>query len=113
MRILHNYDDRYNQWPHREHTSEYASGKPLNQPVGVSPCSNIAIWHQRMGRSVDEINTEYNLKAWFQFIPHLPIITTYREEIHRCINEGDDFIDDLRQSTPSVLEKRMKELRRG
>ena len=71
---------------------------------------DIVIWHQHMGKGVDEICAEYNLTP----ADVHAALTWYfdnREAIDRSISDSDDFVKMLRNTTPSVLEKRLKEMR--
>jgi uncharacterized protein (DUF433 family) len=84
--------------------------------VGGRPCiagrritvQNIAIWHERMGKSADEIATEYDLTladvyaALAYYFDHL-------EEITRDIEEDAAFVAALRARTPSKLKQRLQE----
>ena len=71
---------------------------------------NIAIWHERMGKSADEICAEYDLQL-AEVYAALAYYFDHREEIDRSIEESDLFVESLRQRTPSVLEQKLKNIR--
>ena len=94
---------------HIEQTPGVAGGKPRIAGHRIT-VQDIAIWHQRMGKSVEEICADYDL-GLADVHAALAYYFDHRDEIDRSIAEGDAFVDALRRSTPSVLEKRLKELR--
>jgi uncharacterized protein (DUF433 family) len=72
---------------------------------------DIAIWHVRLGKTVDEICAEYNLSL-AEVHAALAHYYDHQAEIERDANAGDAFLKALRNSTPSKLAKRLAE-RRG
>ena len=94
---------------HFEVTPGVAGGKPRIAGHRIT-VQDIAVWHQRMGKSVDEICSEYGL-GLADVHAALAYYFDHRDEIDRSISESDAFVAALRRSTPSVLEKRLKELR--
>lgn len=77
--------------------------------LGGKPCiagrriavEHIALWHERPGRSVDEIASEYDELA--DVYAALAYYFAHREEIDRSIREGEDHVRRLREQTPSPL----------
>ncbi len=59
--------------------------------------------HKRLGRSADEIATEYDLTLTDVYAA-LTYYFDHREEIDCSIEEGDAFVEVLRQQTPSKLD---------
>jgi hypothetical protein len=55
-----------------------------------------------MGRSADEIATEYDLKLADVYAA-LAYYFDHREEIDNSIQEGEAFAEALREQTPSKL----------
>ena len=94
---------------HIESTPGIAGGKPCIAGHRIT-VQDIAIWHQRLGRSVDEICTEHGL-GLAQVHAALAYYYDHREDIDRAIVSSKAFVQQLRQSTPSVLERRLKDLR--
>ena len=94
---------------HIERTPGIAGGKPRISGHRIT-VQDIAIWHQHMGRSVDEICVEYDL-GLAEVHAALAYYFDHREEIDRNIKESGEFVAALRRATSSVLERRLKELR--
>ena len=86
-----------------------AGGKPRISGHRIT-VRDIAIWHQRMGKTVEEICSDHDL-GLSEVHAALAYYFDHREDIDRDIDESEAFAATLRQSTPSVLEKKLKELR--
>ena len=71
---------------------------------------NIAIWYLRMGKSPEEIAGEYGL-GLADVHAALAYCFDNREVIDRRTEEDDAFVETLRNSTPSALERKLKNLR--
>lgn len=82
-------------------TPGVAGGKPhiVGHRITVQ---NIVIWHERMGLSADEIATEYNLTL-ADIYAALAYYYDHRGEVDASIQSDEDFIETLRQATPSKL----------
>ena len=82
--------------------------------LGGKPCiagrriavEHIAIWHERLGVSADEIAGEYDLELADVYAA-LAYYFAHREEIDRSIQEGGDFVRQLQERTPSLLEAKL------
>jgi uncharacterized protein (DUF433 family) len=72
---------------------------------------DIAIWHVKLGKTVDEICAEYDLSL-AEVHAALAHYYDHQADIDRDIGEGDAFVRALRDSSPSKLAKRLAE-RRG
>ena len=68
---------------------------------------DIAIWHLRLGKTVDEICAEYDLSL-AEVHAALAYYYDHQTEIQPQINEGDAFLKALRDSSPSKLAKRLE-----
>ena len=68
---------------------------------------NIAIWHERMGWSVDEICSQYELSLG-QVYAALSYYFEYREEIDQRIKASEENIESLRAENPSILEEKLR-----
>ncbi|MEQ1715976.1 MAG: DUF433 domain-containing protein [Hyphomicrobium sp.] len=86
-------------------------GKPRIAGRRIS-VEDIAIWHVRLGKSVDEICAEHNL-ALAEVHAALAHYYDHQAEIEGAIDAGDAFVKALRESTPSKLAQRMAERRGG
>ena len=71
---------------------------------------DIAIWHVRLGKTVDEICAEYDLSL-AEVHAALAHYYDHQAEIERNINEGNAVVKALRNSSPSKLAKRLAERR--
>jgi uncharacterized protein (DUF433 family) len=95
---------------HIEMTPGVVGGKPRIAGRRIT-VQNVAVWHERMGMSADEIASEYDLTL-ADVHAALAYYFDHREEIDRSIKEGEAFAEALRQRTPSKLAEKLKE-RRG
>ena len=84
-----------------EITPGITGGKPRITGTRIT-VQNIVIWHEMMGRSVDEIATEYDLSLSDIYIA-LAYYFEHKTEIDEAIKETDSFIRSLRQSIPTKL----------
>ena len=69
---------------------------------------DIAIWHVKLGKSVDEISADYDLSL-AEVHAALAYYYDHQAEIDRDITEGDAFVKALRKTSPSKLAKRLAE----
>ena len=67
---------------------------------------NIVIWHDRLGRSADEIATEYDLTLADVYAA-LAYYFDHREEVDDRMREGDAFVERLRAVTPSPVSDKL------
>jgi len=68
---------------------------------------NIAIWHERMGLSADEIASEYDLTL-SEVYAALAYYYDHRAEIDQSIRDERAFSEELRQMTPSKLPEKLR-----
>lgn len=85
-------------------------GKPRIAGRRIS-VEHIAIWHDYLGKTVDEICAEYDLSL-AEVHAALAYYYDHRIEIEQRIKETDAFVKALRASSPSILAQRLAE-RRG
>ena len=90
---------------HIEVTPGVAGGKPRISGRRIT-VQNIVIWHERMGKSADEIATEYDLKLADVFAA-LAYYFDHRAEIDASIRNAQAFVEALRESTPSKLGQKL------
>lgn len=82
--------------------------------LGGKPCvagrriavEHIAIWHERLGLSVDEIASEYELELADVYAA-LAYYFAHREEIDQSIQEGEDVVRQLREQSSSLLDEKL------
>lgn len=91
---------------HIEITTGVAGGKPRIAGRRIT-VQNIVVWHERMGRTADEICAEHDLTL-ADVHAALAYYFDHREAIDRSIDESDAFVQALRASMPSVLEQTLK-----
>lgn len=66
---------------------------------------DIAIWHERMGMSPDEIAATYPGITLADVHAALAYYHDHREQIDADIREGIEFAERLRAGAPSIFEK--------
>ncbi len=97
---------------HIEITPGISGGKPRIAGHRIT-VENIAIWHERMGKSADEIATEYDLTLADVYAA-LAYYFDHRAEIDQSIEESKVFVKTLRQQTFSKLSEKLREkMQRG
>jgi uncharacterized protein (DUF433 family) len=92
---------------HIEITPGIAGGKPRIAGHRIT-VQDIAIWHERLGKSADEIAAEYDLTLADVYAA-LTYYFDHQAEIDRAIAEGQAFAQALRQQTPSKVQQRLRE----
>jgi uncharacterized protein (DUF433 family) len=92
---------------HIESTPGIAGGKPRIAGHRIT-VQNIVIWHERMGKSADEIATEYDLTLADVYAA-LAYYFDHRSEIDRTIEESAAFVEALRKRSPSKLRQKLQE----
>ena len=96
---------------HIESTPGIAGGKPRITGHRIT-VQDIAMWHERMGKSADEICNEYGLTL-AEVYAALAFYYDHQAEMDRCIEEQETFVARQRQRTPSVLARKLKARRGG
>jgi uncharacterized protein (DUF433 family) len=67
--------------------------------------SDVAIWHERMGMSPDEIVSEYPTISLSDVHAALAYYFDHRDEVDRAIREGEEFAEKLRAGAPSIFDE--------
>lgn len=96
---------------HIEITPGIVGGKPHVAGHRIT-VHNIAVWHERLGKSADEIATEYDLTLADVYAA-LAYYFDHREEIDLEIEESQVFVEALRQSTHSKVKQKLREREAG
>jgi uncharacterized protein (DUF433 family) len=86
---------------HIEVTPGVAGGKPRVAGHRIT-VQNVVIWHERLGRTADEIATEYGLSLADSYAA-LAYYYDHRAEIDVAIRADEAFLTELRRSIPSKL----------
>ncbi len=92
---------------HIEITPGIAGGKPRIAGHRIT-VQQIAVWHERMGKSADEIADEYDLTL-AEVYAALAYYFAHREEIDKSLEEGRAFVESLRLATPSKLKAKLQD----
>ncbi len=92
---------------HIEISPGISGGKPRIAGHRIT-VHNIAIWHERMGMSADEIAAEYDLTLADVYAA-LAYYFDNRNEIDTQIEESKLFIEALRAHSPSKLKRKLQE----
>ena len=90
---------------HIEITPGVVGGKPRIAGHRIT-VQNIAIWHERMGISPDEIATEYDLTLG-DLHAALADYFDHREEIDESIRSDEAFVEEMRKQSRSKLGERL------
>lgn len=67
---------------------------------------NIVVWHERMGKSVDEICSEYELTL-SEVYAALAYYFDHREAMDSGMANAETFAQALRKQMPSLLEMKL------
>lgn len=92
---------------HIETTADVAGGKPRIAGRRIT-VQDIVIWHERLGKTPDEIAVEYDLTL-AEIYAALAYYFDHRAEIDQSISDGREFAEALRQSTPSKLQQKLQQ----
>jgi uncharacterized protein (DUF433 family) len=93
---------------HIEITPGIAGGKARIAEHRIT-VDDVAIWHERLGMSVDEIAVEYNLTLG-EVRAALAYYFDHRDEVDRQLAEGNVFAETLRQQSPSLVKQKLPRL---
>ena len=92
---------------HIEITPGVAGGKPRIAGRRIT-VQNIALWHEWMGHSADEIATEYDLTLADVYAA-LAYYYDHRAEIDAAIKDSQAFVEALRRQIPSRVAQKLHE----
>lgn len=92
---------------HIEITPGIAGGKPRVAGHRIT-VQDIAVWHERVGKTADEIAAEFDLTLADVYAA-LAYYFDHREDIDREIGESDILVETLRNSMPSKVEQKLRE----
>jgi uncharacterized protein (DUF433 family) len=87
-------------------TPGVCGGKPriANRRITVQ---DVAIWHERLGLSADQIATEFGLTL-AEVHAALAYYFVHRDEIERSIREGQSLAAAVREANPSRVKQRLR-----
>lgn len=93
---------------HIEITPGISSGKPRIAGRRIT-VENIVIWHERLGKSADEIASDYDITLADVYAA-LAYYFDNRPEIDQSLEESSAFVNTLRQKFSSKLAQKTKKL---
>lgn len=94
-------------YKHIVSSPDVAAGKPRIDGRRIT-VQNIAVWHEQLGYSVDEIATQYDLTL-AEVYGALAYYFDHKDEIDEAIAKSDAFVDSLQRQTPSRLARKLYE----
>jgi len=95
------------EWSHHiEINPTIVGGKPRIAGHRIT-IQNVVIWHEYMGKSVDEIAAEYGLRL-AEVYAALAYYFDHRTEIEQRIRDDETFVASLQQQSSSVLQESLK-----
>lgn len=68
---------------------------------------DIAVWHEKLGISPDEIVLHHPTLTLADIYAALAYYWDHRDEIEREMSEGRAFVDEVRRSNTGPLEKKL------
>jgi len=87
-------------------TAKVAGGKACITGHRIT-VQNIVIWHERMGKSADEIAIEYELSL-AEVYAALSYYFDHRAEIDDTIEKDNAFAEELKQKNISKLQQKLQ-----
>ena len=90
---------------HIEVTPGVSGGKPRIAGHRIT-VQNIVIWHERIGKSADEIAAEHGL-ALSDVYAALAYYYDHQVEIDRDIEQSKEFVRALKENAPSKLKQKL------
>jgi uncharacterized protein (DUF433 family) len=92
---------------HIDVTPAVAGGKPRIAGHRIT-VQNIVVWHERLGRNIDEIAADYDLTL-SDIHAALAYYFDHQAEIDKSIADDDGFAETLRKRSPSKVAKKLEE----
>ena len=91
---------------HIEIRPGYSGGRPriAGRRIRVQ---DVAIWHEEMNMSAQEIAKEYDLSLSDVYAA-LAYYYDHREQIDKMIADDDAFVEQMRKQSPSLVEDKLK-----
>lgn len=89
---------------HIEISADIAAGKPRIAGHRIT-VQNVVIWHERMGRNIDEICAEYGLTL-AEVHAALAYYFDHQDEIDQRIEDDEAFVAKRRERASSLLPSR-------
>ena len=90
---------------HIETTPGVCGGKPRIAGRRIT-VQNVALWHEREGKTVDEIATEYDLSLG-DVHAALAYYYDHKGEVDRRVEDGEAAAERIRAESPSPLQRKL------
>lgn len=90
-------------------TPQMRGGKPRIEGTRIT-VADIAIWHFRMGYSLDEIAIKWSLSLASVYAA-ISYYYDHQNEIDEQIQNADSDFEALKAATPSLIQNKLKEFR--
>jgi uncharacterized protein (DUF433 family) len=74
---------------------------------------DIYVWHERMGKSPDEIVSDFPQLTLADVYAALAYFWDHRDEILEDVKRQDEFIEEMKTKHPSILREKLKQMGRG
>ncbi|MEP7356149.1 MAG: DUF433 domain-containing protein [Anaerolineales bacterium] len=99
-----------------------ASDIALNQLIAITPgicggkpriagrrisVEDVALWHERLGLSSDQIAIEFGLTL-AEVHAALAYYFAHREEVEASIQDGQSLVEAVRRANPSLVKQRLR-----
>ena len=95
-------------YPHIESTPGVVGGRPRISGRRIS-VADVAVWHEQLRLSADEIAAEYDLSL-AEIHAALAYYFDHREDVDRAIRESEAFAAAARRDNPSRLAEKLKRM---
>ena len=89
-------------------TPDIVGGKPRIAGHRIT-VQDIAVWHERMGKTADEISAEYDLSL-AEIYAALSYYFDHQNEINESIREREGFVQEMQQQSSSALAQKLSDL---
>ena len=97
--------------PHIEITPNVCGGKPRIAGHRIT-VADVAVWHEKLGQSIDEIANDYHLTL-AEVYAALAYYHDHRADIEAKMETDRRFIARMKKKHPSRLARKLKELSHG
>jgi uncharacterized protein (DUF433 family) len=92
-------------------TPDLLGGRPRIATRRIA-VADIAVWHERMGMTVDQICDGYDLTL-AEVHAALAFYFDHKREIDQRLTDDETLVAKMRAATPSLLQRKLKEAEGG
>lgn len=94
-------------YQHIVQTPGTLGGKPRIDGHRIA-VEHVAVWHEQLGYSVEEIACDYGLTL-AQVYAALTYYHDHKEVMDQSMKESEAFVEEMRKKSPSLLAKKLYE----